>query len=96
VRPEGLRARWPTIGSRHRYTSRNEIGREFPKPTVLAFRPAEFQRHVVPILITALSKTLANCGHLLDSLGGPCIEKTDYRQRALLRARRERPGSRAA
>jgi hypothetical protein len=55
----------------------------------LAFRPAEFQRHVVPILITALSKTLANCGHLLDSLGGgPCIEKTDYRQRALLCARR--------
>ena len=39
----------------------------------------------------------ANCGHLLDSLGGgSCIEKTDYRQRALLRARRERQRRRTA
>jgi len=29
-------------------------------------RPAELERHVLPLLITALSEALANCGHLLD------------------------------
>jgi hypothetical protein len=77
----------------------HEIGREFRDPAVLAFRPAEFQRDVLPFLIATLGEALANYGDLLHPLGSrACVEETDHRHRALLlRAGRQRPrGSRAA
>ncbi len=64
---------------------------------VLTLRPAELERHVLPFLITALSKALANCGYLLDPFSSRTgIEETDHWHRRLLRPRRERPRRRTA
>src|SRR5262249_16554992 len=81
----------------HAHPAAHEIGCQLGKSAVLAFRPAEFQRHALPFLITTLGETFAKCGHLLGPLGGGAeIEKPDHRHRRLLRARGERPCSRAA
>src|SRR5262249_13144470 len=81
----------------HAHPAAHEIGCQLGKSAVLAFRPAEFQRHALPFLITTLGETFAKCGHLLGPLGGGAeIEKPDHRHRRLLRARRERPHRRTA
>jgi hypothetical protein len=63
----------------------------------LALRPAEFERDVLPFLVTGLREAFANCGHLLGPLGGGAgVEEAHHRHRRLLCARRERPCRRAA
>jgi hypothetical protein len=80
----------------HAHPAAHEIGGQLGKSAVLAFRPAEFQRHVLTILITP-SEAFANCGYLLDPLGGRAgIEEAHHRHRWLLRACRERPRGRRA
>jgi len=60
----------------------------------LALRPAEFERDVLPFLVTGLGEAFAECSHLLCPFGGGAgVEESDHR---LLRACRERPQRRAA
>lgn len=69
----------------------HEISSELSKSTVLTLRPAEFERHILPFLITALGETFAECSHLLGPLPrGPAVEKAnDGHCRRLLGARRK-------
>ena len=74
-----------------------EISRQLTKSCVLALRPAEFQRDILPFLVTGFRETFAECGYLLRSRSGRAgIEKSDHRHRRLLRARSERPRSHRA
>src|SRR5207248_7620644 len=76
----------------------NEIGRQLRQAIVLALRPAIFDRHILPLDITALSEALPERSHEFGPLGGRGgVKESDHRHRRLLRARRERPrGCRAA
>ena len=81
----------------HPHPAVHEIGCQLGKSGVLAFRPAEFQRHVLSFLITRLGEAFAKSGYLLGPLGGRAeIEKPDHRHRRLLRPRRKRPRRRRA
>src|SRR5262249_23898668 len=66
------------------------------KPIVLALCPAIFDRHIPPFGIAVFAqsspkRTQQGCEHVARS----SIEEPDHRHRRLLRARRERPCSRA-
>ena len=57
-----------------------EISSELGKSTVLTLRPAEFERYILPFLISALSETFAESSHLLGPLPrGTAVEKAHDR-----------------
>src|SRR5262249_22661698 len=67
------------------------------KSVVLTFRPTVFDRHILAFDITRFLQTLAERRDLLAQRSGRSgIEEADHRHCRLLRARCERPRSRAA
>src|SRR5262245_40714340 len=74
-----------------------QISHQSRQSIVAAFRPAVFDDYVATLDIPSLVQALTECGREFRENGRrPAIEKTDHRHRRLLRARRERPRSRAA
>src|SRR5262249_25223906 len=66
---------------------------------ILALRPAIFDRDVLTFDVTGFTQPLAECGQGSRIGRGRCaVEKTDQRDRCLLRPRQDRPadGRRAA
>jgi hypothetical protein len=61
-----LRRRRRRKGARenHRHLAADEFGGEGRQPVVLPFRPAEFDRHVLPFDETGVVQSLAERGHL--------------------------------
>jgi hypothetical protein len=72
------------------------VVRAIRAPSV-AIRPAVLNRDVSPLGETTLAQTGLECGgEMHEAGGGLTVEKADHRQRALLRARQQRPRCRAA
>ena len=84
-------------GYEYRYAAADEIGCERRQQINLIFRPAEFDRHVVPLdiagFLQALEKRKGEV--LVFVVGGLGAEIPDYRHRRLLRPRHHRPRRRA-
>ncbi len=76
----------------HGHLATDQIGRHRRQPIVLALRPAIFDRYVAAIDVAGFAQPFEKGGQgprvSLRRLG---VEKSDHRQRPLLRARRERP-----
>src|SRR5215813_5378225 len=77
----------------HAGATTDQIGCQFRKTIVLAFRPAIFDDDAATLDITGLSQGLAKGGKAAAhrNVGRRGAEKSDHRHRRLLRARRERP-----
>src|SRR6516165_5979508 len=86
------------VGYDHRYAAANEIGCERRQPIGLHLRPAVFDRHIMALDIAGFLQALEKRnGEVLEVIiSGPGAEIPDYRQRWLLRPRRERPSRCAA
>src|SRR5262249_9795570 len=81
--------------TRRRTSSAARAGRRF----ILALRPAIFDRDVLTFDVTGFTQPLTECGQGSRIGRGRCaVEKTDQRDRCLLRPRQDRPadGCRAA
>src|SRR5262245_32018080 len=83
---------------RSRKLSRSDqIRRQLGQPVVLVLCEAIDDRHVLAFDVARLLQALMECAQTLrDIVGRSQIEKSDHRQRRLLRARRQRPRRRAA
>src|SRR6516162_1216847 len=86
------------MGSPHRgdygHLEANQVGSQRRQLIVLKLRPTEFDRQIAAFDITNFVQSLdERIGHILCLARRPGAEITDRRQRRLLRARRERPGS---
>ena len=78
-------------------TIANQIGDHRCQWIEIVLCPAEFQRNVPTVDVSAIVQTIAKCSHLLLSLvEGHVADESDHRHRRLLRPRRERPRGRAA
>src|SRR5262245_33845348 len=77
----------------HAGATTDQIGCQFRKTIVLAFRPAIFDDDAATLDITGLSQGLAKGGKAAAhrNVGRRGAEKSDRRHRRLLRARRKRP-----
>jgi hypothetical protein len=81
----------------HRHIAPDQIGSHGGKPIKLTLRPAIFNGDVAAFEITRLAEAAAEGGHhVCVWLRRGAMEKSDHRQRRLLRARRERPRCRGA
>ena len=79
----------------YRHLTAHQLGRQRRQLIVLPFGPAVFDRDVVPLDITGFRQALAEYRRLRHERPGRTrSKKSDDRHRRLLRARRERPGSR--
>ena len=81
----------------HGHPAADQIGHQRGQPIALAFRPAEFDRHVAALDEAGLAQALAERRNLLG--GGRrhlAVEIPDHRHCRLLRPRRERPRRRPA
>src|SRR5262249_36138310 len=87
----GKRAGPAARHSDYLHAAAHEIGRQFAKAPVLAFRPGELQGHVLTLVVTAFCEPFAECGHLRCPLGGGTGVKEPNPRHPLLRARSERP-----
>src|SRR5262249_23361392 len=76
----------------------NEVGCQFRQAIGVVMRPPELDGQVLALDVAALAQSLAESSHsICERLRRAELEQPDYRQRRLLRARRERPcGCRAA
>src|SRR5262245_23430616 len=74
------------------------FGCQLRQPVDLILGPAVFNRHVLAFDVASVFKALAECAQtILDQrVRRSDVEEPDHRHRRLLRARRERPRSRAA
>jgi hypothetical protein len=82
---------------KHRHPTTHQFGRHRRQQIISPVRPAVFDLYVLAIDVVGLVQSVPERGHL------KCVrikrrdaEKSDYRHRLLLRARRERPCDRAA
>src|SRR5215472_4569372 len=85
--------------SDHRHLTAYQIGCEVGQSVVLVLRPPILNRHILALDVAGFTKALAECGQKACTIGKErprAAEKPDHRHRRLLRARRERPGRRAA
>src|SRR5262249_30732530 len=83
--------------SDHRHLATYQIGCEVGQSVGLVLRPAILDRHVLALDIAGSAKALAECGQIGCTIDRRrAAEKSDYRHRWLLRARRERPRNRSA
>src|SRR5208337_5122771 len=82
----------PAERGNHGYAPPNQLRRKGRQFNVLLCRPV-LDRHVAAFDKAAFAQSLAEGGHPLTA---QVIKDTNYRQRLLLRARRERPRCRAA
>src|SRR5262249_9691905 len=81
----------------HGHAAADEIGDDRRHAIVLAFKPMVLHHHVLALDIAGLVKAFTErSGWARGILGRPAGDKTDDRDRRLLRARRERPGRRRA
>jgi hypothetical protein len=81
----------------HGHAAADQIGHDRRHAIVLAFKPMVLHHHVLALDIAGPVKAFTErSGWARGSLGRPAGDKTDDRDRRLLRARRERPGRRAA
>src|SRR5262245_2997844 len=81
----------------HGHAAADEIGHDRRHAIVLAIKQMVLHHHVLALDIAGLVKAFTErSGWARGSLGRPAGDKTDDRDRRLLRARRERPGRRAA
>src|SRR5262249_13681141 len=82
----------------HAGATTDQIGCQFRKTIVLTFRPAIFDDDAATLDITGLSQGLAKGGKAAAhrNVGRHGAEKSDHRQRRLLRLRRDRPGRNCA
>src|SRR5262249_33840104 len=75
----------------------HQIRCERRQPIVSTFCPAKFERKVATFDIALLAQALPECSHMPRSqFWSLASEKSDHRQRRLLRAGRKRPRRRAA
>src|SRR5215472_10064038 len=75
----------------------NEVGCQFRQAIGVVMRPPEFDGQVLALDVAALAQSLAESSHsICERLRRAKLEQPDYRQRRLLRARRERPRGCAA
>ena len=87
----------PGCGYSHGHTLANQIGRKLRQSIELPVSPAKFERNVLAFDVSGLLEALAKSAQILREGYGRCgVQKSDHRHRRLLRARRERPCSRAA
>src|SRR5262249_42705980 len=75
----------------------DEVGHERRQAVVLAGKPVVLDRHVLALDVARFAKALTKRGCMAcRTIARSAAEKANHRSRRLLRARRERPGSRAA
>src|SRR5215831_12226096 len=72
----------------------NELSSHRRQPVVLTIRPPIFDQHVAALYVANFTQTPSQRNNPFDSRTS--VEIPNHRRRRLLRARRERPGSRAA
>ena len=91
-------SRWRTAArDDHSHLTANQIRRQVPEPIVLAFRPAVFDRYILPLDVTGLLQSFAKSGCVLRvGVRRAAAEKANHRHRRLLRPRRHRPRRRRA
>jgi hypothetical protein len=94
----GHARRWPAAGdSDHRHWTANQIGNQCRQAIVLALQPVVLNSDVLSFDVTEFLETFTERGHITRSdFRSPRVKQLDHRRRLLLRARRERPGRRAA
>jgi hypothetical protein len=85
------------LRSNYCYLTADEIGRQCRQPIILAFGPAVFDSDVLALDMSGVGQTLPERRDNRRIVAKrPAVEKSDQRQRRLLRARRERPSGRRA
>src|SRR5262245_25292005 len=91
------RAPGDILPKNHGHLPANQIGRKCWEPIELILRPAEFDSDVMAVDEPRFLKAVAECRYSVNCVGSSCcLKESDHRHRRLLRARRERPRSRAA
>src|SRR5207237_2379468 len=86
---------WRTMGENHGHPTADQVGCQRRQSIELTVRPTILDRHIEAIDIAGFFQALPQSGYLRgEAAGGSKAEKADYRQRRLLRARRERPDRR--
>src|SRR6516162_765027 len=81
----------------HGHLSADQIGHQCRQAIVLGLQPVVLDRHVLAFDVAGFVEALAKRGHVARvGIGRPVSDKPDHGHRRLLRARRERPRSRAA
>src|SRR5262249_47452893 len=77
------------------YPNAHQLGSKLWQSIVLLLRPTVFDRDALTLAVAGFQKTLSKSRQPRSkTLGRPGTEITDYRQRTLLRARRQRPKKR--
>src|SRR5262249_41030407 len=85
-----------TARDQHADLTAHQIRCERRQPIVSTFCPAKFERKVATFDIALLAQALPECSHMPRSqFWSLASEKSDHRQRRLLRAGRKRPRRRA-
>src|SRR5262249_31867746 len=80
----------------HGDLSANQFSRQLRQPIDLILGPAVFNRHVLALDIAGVFETLVKSAQTIHvHVRRRGVEEPNHRHRWLLRARRERPGSRA-
>ena len=70
----------------------DQLGCQRRQPINLTFRPTVFDRHVPPFNIAGITQAIAKRLHaVFKSVSRQAVEKSDHRQRRLLRPRSQRP-----
>src|SRR5215831_5330812 len=91
------RARGDILATNHGHLPASQIGRKCWEPIDLILRPAEFDSDVMAVDEPRFLQAVAECRYSVNCVGSSCcLKESDHRHRRLLRARRERPRSRAA
>ena len=95
LRPRCQRGPRTAIGRNHRNPTVDQFVCKNRQPTVVAARPAVFNRNILAIDETGLAQTLLEPRDIIrPSLRRCDVEKPDHRHHRLLRVRRERPRGR--
>src|SRR5262245_46600285 len=75
----------------------DEVGHERRQAVVLAAEPAVLDGHVLALYVAGFGEAFTERACMAGgAIERPTADKADHRHRRLLRARRERPASRAA
>src|SRR5262249_23455377 len=86
-----------TCRNDHRHLAANQICRQRWELIIVTQRPAKIDLHILPSEIAEFAQPALERNHVSGRIfWRPAAEKSDHRHRQLLRARRERPGRRAA
>jgi hypothetical protein len=78
--------------SDHGHLSADQIGHQCRHALIATREPMVFDRHVLALAVASFAEAFAKCGRTRHrSIGCPNVDKSNYRQCCLLRARHEWP-----